>query len=252
MSETKLLKIFELLESNTIMTVKELSEELDCSEMTIRRYLSTLEERNLVQRLHGSAFLKQDARPTKFDEQMKINSREKFLIAHEASRLIKENDIVCFDSGTTTHRMMRLLDDQLKFTAFTPSIPLLMDLGQYTKVKVLTPEGVLNHNNLTIELSKNTLKKNLNADISFISCRSLRLPFGTFEHTDQLIQTKRWLAQQGKKKILLADSSKWQKYSVLSCIPLVDIDIIITDSGVEKDHVKLAEQLGKKVIVVSD
>lgn len=252
MEKTKDIQIIQLLESRTIMSVTELSESLECSEMTIRRYLDDLQERGLVQRMHGGAYLCQNAKPTKFDEQANIHTREKYLIALEASKMIKSGDIVCFDSGTTIHRMMRLIDNQMSFTAITPSIPLMMDLGKYNQVDVRIPEGELNHNNLTIQLSSNALMQKVDADISFISSRSLWLPNGTYEHTDDLIPTKRWLAKQAKKCCLLVDSSKWQRRSVQSCVPLKDIDVIITDSAAPNDQISLAKSLGKEVLIVSD
>ncbi|HHU53849.1 MAG TPA: DeoR/GlpR transcriptional regulator [Clostridiaceae bacterium] len=250
--EKKDLLIVELLEKNGILSVKELSQILLCSEMTIRRYLVTLETKGLVKRHHGCAFLNTRARPTKFSEQMNINSREKFLIAIEAARMIRNEQVVCFDSGTTIQRMVDLLDNRLTFTAITPSLPFIESVAKIKGVKVVVPEGIYNYNNRTLELTDNAINHNINADISFISCRSFRIPVGTYEHTDTLVPTKRWLAKQSKTTVLLADSSKWQIESLRRCLTLSEIDIIITDEGVPKDSVDKLQNLGKKIVIAKE
>lgn len=244
--------IVELLEENGILSVKELSQKLLCSDMTVRRYLDILETKGLVKRSHGCAFLNTRAKPTKFSEQMNINSREKFLIAIEAVRMVKNEQVICFDSGTTIQRMVDLLDNRLKFTAITPSLPFAESIAKIKGVKVLLPEGVYNHNNRTLELTQNATNQNIKADMSFISCRSFRVPVGTYEHTDTLVPTKRWLAKQSKTTVLLVDSSKWQIDSLRRCLALSEIDIIITDEGAPKDSVNKLQKLGKKIIIAKE
>jgi len=235
-----------------VLSVNELSELIGCAEMTIRRHLDSLEERNLVVRRHGCAYLTNDAKPTIFDEQIKLNSREKFLIAHEASKMIRPNSTICFDSGTTIHRIVNLIDPNIRFTAITPSLPFATELAKLGNVKIIMHSGTLNKNNLTLEYAPDILQKKINVDISFISCRSFKAPNGTYEHTDTLIANKRWFANIGKKTVLLADSSKWLKRSVQLCVSLKNIDTIITDSKILDEDVNLIRKLGKEIIVVSD
>jgi len=246
------IQIIELLEENGILSVTELSKKLKCSDMTIRRYLAVLENKGLVKRSHGCAFLKNVAKPTMFSEQMNVNSREKFLIALEATRMIQNNNIICFDSGTTIQRMVGLLDNRLIFTAITPSLPFAESMSKIKGVKVLIPEGIMNHKNRTLEFTKNTINQTIRADISFISCRSFRIPAGTYEHTDTLVPTKRWLAKQSRTTVLLVDSSKWQISSLRKCLSLSEIDIIITDEGVPQESISQLKKLGKEVIVAKE
>ena len=63
-------RIIELLENQMICTPKELSDTLNCSEMTIRRDLNELEQMQLIRRKHGCAFLMKEAKPNYFHEQI--------------------------------------------------------------------------------------------------------------------------------------------------------------------------------------
>ena len=53
-------KIISLLRENEQMTVKEISEVFDISEVTVRRDLETLAAKNLIERTRGAARLNQD------------------------------------------------------------------------------------------------------------------------------------------------------------------------------------------------
>jgi DeoR/GlpR family transcriptional regulator of sugar metabolism len=243
--------IIDLLEKNTIMTVSELSQELSCSEMTIRRYLNELAEKGFVVRGHGHAYLNPDAKPTMYDEQMQVNKREKIAIAHEAIKFISQGNVVNFDSGTTIQRLAEMLDDDLVISAITPSLTVARELANHKNISIMMPEGQLNHNNLTLEILAQDEMPEITADIAFLSCRALKLPVGTYEHTNSLIATKQYLAKTAKKRILLVDSSKWNINSIVKCLPLLDFDVIITDENVLDKNVNLVKNFDVEVIVAS-
>ncbi|HBQ60673.1 MAG TPA: transcriptional regulator, partial [Balneolaceae bacterium] len=95
-------KILQELKENGKVSVQELSNELDVSEVTIRKDLRVLEDKGLLFRTHGGAT---QSNPYTSDrpvsEKEKIQAEEKNAIANEAIKLIGDNDSIILASGTT-------------------------------------------------------------------------------------------------------------------------------------------------------
>lgn len=105
LAEERLAKITGRVNERGSVTVQELVEYLATSESTIRRDLNYLDAIGEVTKVHGGAV----AAGTLFkmhdddiSDRRIINSEEKNLIARYAASLIKRDDFVYIDAGTTT------------------------------------------------------------------------------------------------------------------------------------------------------
>ncbi|MBO5486415.1 MAG: DeoR/GlpR transcriptional regulator, partial [Eubacterium sp.] len=101
--EKRLEEILKLVEQNGSVTVQELTEHLQASESTIRRDLSLLDEEGKLNRVHGGATAVNTyyTRDVEVEYRKNINREEKTEIARYAASLIKPNDLVYLDAGTT-------------------------------------------------------------------------------------------------------------------------------------------------------
>jgi DeoR family transcriptional regulator, fructose operon transcriptional repressor len=107
--------ILEELRNNSVVYVNELVKMLDTSESTIRRDLNYLDEVGKLKKVHGGATLLEKEFHTKDDlvsirETLNIN--DKSIIAKHAANLIKKDDFVYIDSGTTTNLMIDFLEEK--------------------------------------------------------------------------------------------------------------------------------------------
>ncbi len=242
--------IIEIMENQPIISIKELSEKLNCTEMTVRRNLDQLQELDFVKREHGYARLLKTAEPITYYEQSEVNVAEKKAIAAAALTLIHPYDSICLDSGTSIQNLVDLIPDNLPLSIITPNLIAANTLMSKNQIQVFMPNGFLDHNKGTLVLTDESALDLYKADIAFLSCRSLRLPEGTFEHTNNLLLNKRALSSIATKKILLIDYAKWGMNSLCQAISLKDIDIIITDRKAPADMVEAAANMGKEIIVV--
>jgi DeoR family fructose operon transcriptional repressor len=138
----------------------------------------------------------------------------------------------------------------MELSVITPSLTAAMVLSGKPNIQVMIPGGMLHHSNRSILIEESSLTDNYSVDIAFLSCRSFRLPGGTFEHSQNLTNTKRALAKIARTRILLMDHSKWNVNSLCMTIPLKSIDLIITDTGAPMEQVRQAAALGLKIILV--
>ena len=109
LSEARQSKIVNLVNENRSMTIQMLMKELDTSESTIRRDLSELDAQGKIEKVYGGAVAKELIFSGK-DESVNLrkeqNKDSKISIARYAASLIKDEDFVYLDAGTTTEMMI--------------------------------------------------------------------------------------------------------------------------------------------------
>ncbi|MCI1209118.1 MAG: DeoR/GlpR family DNA-binding transcription regulator [Treponema sp.] len=238
------------MQTRNIISIKELSNLLNCTEMTVRRNLDKLQEMNFIKREHGYAVLLKNAEETDYYVQIEENKKEKEAIASIALQYLVPFESICLDSGTTIQQMVSMIPPNMPLSVITSSLTAAMTLSNNSNVQVLLPAGFLNHANRSILFVEPERIAKYKADIAFISCRAFRVPGGAFEHTQTLTATKKALASIATKRILLLDYSKWDVNSLCNSISLENLHTIITDDKAPAESVKKAAEFGTEIIVV--
>jgi Transcriptional regulators of sugar metabolism len=115
LSEKRFFEILKIVNDKKSVTVQELTELLNTSESTIRRDLTVLHNEGKLKKVHGGAtaigmnyYMKDDEVAYRQD----LNMEEKRRIAKYAASLIRENDFVYMDAGTTTELMIDYIEAQ--------------------------------------------------------------------------------------------------------------------------------------------
>ena len=110
LAEIRRKQILDLLRQreNGAVSIRELSDELRVSEMTIRRDLDFLKKKDLLRRVHGGAVAFSLEEPgTPFHERTSDADLQKKVIGQLAAWLVKEGETIILDAGTTTREVGR-------------------------------------------------------------------------------------------------------------------------------------------------
>ena len=106
--------ILQLLEDRKSITVNEVKDILKTSESTVRRDITALDKAGKLTKVFGGAVLADNiylsAEPTVAQKE-ETNQKEKRQIARYAVSLIKDQDFVYLDAGTTTGYMLDFLEE---------------------------------------------------------------------------------------------------------------------------------------------
>ena len=244
--------LVDLILSNEVMSVADLSERLNTSMMTIRRDLDFLEQKGIIKKIHGGAVLiKNESNQPTFHERIDEYSDLKQRIGKEAVKLIKEGSVVFFDAGTTTLAAVDNLPEDLEFTAITTGLMTAVALCRKPKVNIVSIGGNIHcssyssTNHIAVDMIKS-----FNADMAFISTKAFSLPQGTYESLLQLIEVKRAIVSVSKKVVLLADHSKFESKSLSLSVPTKNINMIITDNLAPVKIIDEIKKTGIEMIVV--
>src|SRR5574344_686417 len=115
LTEQRYEEIIKLLEVYGTITVQELRDKLDASESTIRRDLNFLHDKGKLMKVFGGAVAIGAAVYTKdvqLENRKSIQINEKILIARYAATLIRPDDFVYLDAGSTTGYMIDYITKQ--------------------------------------------------------------------------------------------------------------------------------------------
>ncbi|MDD2978674.1 MAG: DeoR/GlpR family DNA-binding transcription regulator [Hespellia sp.] len=115
LAEERFAKITEIVEQKKSVTVLELTQLLGTSESTIRRDLTALHKMNRLIKVHGGATAIEMDYATKdadFAVRKDMNVEEKKVIAKYAADLVKNNDFVYLDAGSSTDYMVDCLEER--------------------------------------------------------------------------------------------------------------------------------------------
>src|SRR6056297_769495 len=104
--------IVQLVTEQDGCSVATLADELEFSKATIRRDLQDMEAEGRIERSHGGAVpVSSVGREQSYDKREVDRLAAKQAIGRRASEEIREGQVVCFDSGTTTMEVARAAPD---------------------------------------------------------------------------------------------------------------------------------------------
>lgn len=243
-----ILKTVELLRS---ISVQELKERLDVSEVTIRKDLSFLEDEGLIVRTHGGARLAQDLnRIRTLSLRKRENPEIKKLIAQKASELIQEGDTIFLDSGSTCQALAEIIHDTKRsIRVITNALPIMNILAPCETVSIYTIGGSFRREagSFIGPLSLSNLQ-DYQIEICFVGATGFDKS-GTFTSQNVIeSQVKKQVMASSRRRVILADSTKStiQAFSVFARPN--DIDILVTDNACT--YLKELKKIGIEVIVV--
>lgn len=243
--------IMEVLIKEEAMSVSELAELLDVSSVTIRKDLNELEQAGKLYRSHGKArIINPFTLNRSVSEKEKMAPEQKDAIGREAAKLIDRDDSIIIASGTTVHALARNIKPIHRLTVVTASLQVSVILSQDESNDIIQLGGMLRHSSLSVvgQYSKSILE-NCSFSKLFIGVDGIDFNYG-FTTTDMReAELNQQMMRAAQKVIVLADSTKFGRRGFAKIGNIEDIDMIITDSGINPNIVKQIKEHGIEVIV---
>lgn len=223
--------ILALLNEKHFLTVDELCQTLYASGATIRRDLSELEAQGLLKRVRGGA-IAYDGISSDLPSLLRSNSNVegKKHIAQLASALYMRDSMTLFmDSSTTVKCLAQEITRHKQLSVITNSVEISYLLSTSPNAKIYSSGGRIRNHSTMVGPSALNMVKARYADVFFFSCAGLSLEYGTTETNEESAEVKRVMFANSKKRVLLCDSSKFEKVFSFRCFDLSEMDAIITN-----------------------
>jgi DeoR/GlpR family transcriptional regulator of sugar metabolism len=238
-------RILRALSQHSPVLVAELASDLDCSEMTVRRDLESLERIGALRRVHGGAtsvFL--SAEETPYGIRALEFTDAKAAIGAAAANLLADGETVILDGGTTAMEVARALRSR-QLTVMPLALRPVFELHECPGITLLLPGGEVRPAELSMtgSLAESSFSQ-LRFDTYVMGPCGLDAKAGITTHFLAETAIKRAAARCSQRVIAVADSSKLGRVAFGHVCDLDDIDIVLTDAGADQQKIEELRAMG--------
>ncbi len=244
--------ILDILQLQGGVSVTDLSQRLNVSEVTIRKDLTALEKQNKLYRTHGRAIpISPYIGDRHINEKEKQYVLEKQAIGKAAAAMIHEHDSILMASGTTILFAAKQLVEAKNITVITASVSVSSMLSQNRDIDVVQLGGLVRESSVSVvgSFAENMLKY-FNCSQLFIGADGVDLEFGVTTTNMMEANLNRMMMDASQQTILLVDSSKFGKKGFSKICNLDKVDMIITDKNIPQMYLDSLTNLGIEVTIV--
>lgn len=245
-------KILELLKARGMVSVNDLSKELNVSAVTIRKDLGLLEAKKLLFRAHGGAIRKDPYIANRnVSEKEKLFPEEKKRIGQEAASLLLPEDAIIIASGTTVLAFARNIARDASLTVLTSAMNVAMALLDCPRIELIQLGGIVRHTSTSV--IGNFVEKmleNFSSTKLFLGVDGFDIEYGLTTTNALEANVNRAMIRASQKIVVLTDSSKFGRRGFGRICGVEVVDQVITDSGISPELVEELEEMGIKVSVV--
>ncbi len=226
--------IVDLVRERQRVTVDFLADQLTTSRETIRRDLTELAGRGLIQKYHGGATvpdlsgagLKGEG---SFQARMQDHMREKRTVARRAAALFSPGDTLFIDTGTTTVIFAEELCRLSRLTVITNSVSIAQTIvrGEENHAFLLggeySDDASENLGTLAVEQVSR-----FHATHAVLTVGAIE-PEGVFDYNLNEAEIARAMIAQSRHVTVLADGGKFSRSALFQVCPLAAIDRLVTN-----------------------
>lgn len=256
LTEQRYEEIYNLLEREGSVRTIMLCDALHTSRETIRRDLENMEARGMLRRIRGGAMKLETMRDknaayTSFRARREENLSSKGSIALEAVKHIKDGQTVALDSGTTSLSVAKAVKARFhSLTVVTNSFAVAQELAGAEGITLILTGGVYRADEEAFVSDVATLIfSRINVDIFFLTTCGISVERGiTYQRLDEIsVQNK--MMEAADRTIVLADSSKIGKNSLVKMCGIEKISMVITDPDVTEEQLETFKNAGVNIII---
>ncbi|WP_019819162.1 DeoR/GlpR family DNA-binding transcription regulator [Saccharomonospora saliphila] len=230
--------------------VADLAEEFGLTTETIRRDMSVLERHGLLRRVHGGAIpVERLGFEPGLADRDEVRTAEKERIAKAALAELPAEGAVLLDAGTTTARMAEAWPAERELTVVTNSVPIAGSLVTRPRTTVLIVGGKVRGRTMaSVEDWALRSLADTRVDVAFVGTNGLTAGHGLSTPDSSEAAVKRAMIAAARRVVVLADHTKIGTDCLVRFGTLSEVDVLVTDNGLDADTARHLETEGPKVI----
>ncbi|VUW99258.1 Glucitol operon repressor [Streptococcus constellatus] len=242
-------EIINLVSQYEKIDVNTLSETLHVSKVTIRKDLDKLESKGLLHREHGYAVLNSD---DDLNVRLSFHYNTKRSIAKEAAKLVKDNETIIIESGSTCALLAEEICQTKRNVKIVTNSYFIADyVRNYDSCTILLLGGEFQKD------SRVTVGPLLKEMIQFFHVKHAFV--GTDGYDEELgftgkdlmrSEVVQYMSEASDELIVLTDSSKFAKSGTVKRFGLKQVAQVITDSGISDALVRKLEAAKIKLTLI--
>jgi DeoR/GlpR family transcriptional regulator of sugar metabolism len=229
------------------IVAKDLAQELGTSEDTIRRDLRELAQDGKLQRVHGGA-LPASAAVGDLKVREQVSPRDKSELGRAGASMIRPNQVVILDGGTTALQVASHLAPDLRATIVTHSPTVAVEAAKHQYVDIIMLGGRLfRHSMVNVGAAVIDAASRLRADIYFMGVTGVHPDAGLSTGDAEEAAVKRALHERAAETIVLASAEKLMAASPFLVTSLSEISLLMVPPRTQDRVVRAFRAGGTKV-----
>jgi len=245
--------LLQKLQDNGYVQVAEMAAMLKVSVITIRRDLERMENGGQCIRTRGGAVCAANSTTLELPYDIKRSRyiEEKRRIAAAAAKLVGEGETIILDGGSTTYELALLLLRRRALTVVTNDLQIATKLASSPSITLVCTGGIARANVYTLQGPQvESLLRTLRVNKAFLSADAIHPDGGIANVNLDEVAVKQAIVKAAKQVILLADSSKFATTGFVTFCDLSEIDLLITDSGIQQTSLDMLKDRSVAVTLV--
>ena len=251
-------QILERIQRDGGVSVAELARDHAVSAITVHRDLEQLAREGLVERVHGGARAIRGLGTlpliaTAWTQRVEQASSAKMAIAGHAAAMVTPGSTIFLDASSTALALARRLmeDPPNELTLVTNSPAIAYEVIAEPMHVVVCPGELDQHMRMLAGRWTVEFIGDLNFDTAFVSAAGLTLDAGLTTSRRPLADVVNAARAAAGRTVGLIDSSKVGRSSLVSIAPAEELDVIVTDDGLEEDVVEQYRAAGVRLEIVN-
>jgi DeoR family transcriptional regulator, glycerol-3-phosphate regulon repressor len=225
-------QILDLLRRRGYAGIDELVSRFDVTPQTIRRDLQELSERGLLRRHHGGASILSSIANTDYSQRHIEQAAEKERVAAAAASLVASGSSIFMTPGTTVEAVAAVIagSDLMNLRVVTNSTAVADILGQNRNIVVCLTGGFWQaHNRALAGPAAVEAVERYRCDVVLTSVGAIDADGWLLEFRDEEAAVARAMLANARRRILVADHSKFSKVASCKLARVSDMTTLVTD-----------------------
>jgi DeoR/GlpR family transcriptional regulator of sugar metabolism len=251
-------QILERVQRDGGVSVAELARDHAVSAITVHRDLEQLAREGLVERVHGGARAIRGLGTlpliaTAWTQRVEQASSAKMAIAGHAAAMVTPGSTIFLDASSTALALARRLMEEPpnELTLVTNSPAIAYEVIAEPMHVVVCPGELDQHMRMLAGRWTVEFIGDLNFDTAFVSAAGLTLDAGLTTSRRPLADVVNAARAAAGRTVGLIDSTKVGRSSLVSIAPAEELDVIVSDDGLEEDVVEQYRAAGVRLEIVN-
>jgi DeoR family transcriptional regulator, deoxyribose operon repressor len=226
--------LLEQVQKKGRLSLKKAADQLQVSEMTIRRDVAASGGR--LSALGGYILADQPSTPYALEREHDANRAAKALACQYACSLIEPEDTLFLDCGTTMPHLAERLPDDLDLTVVCYALNVAEILARKRGIRMVLMGGLYHASSASFEGESGlAILKSIRLNKAFISAGGVHVSRGISCSNFHEVPVKRIAMENALSSFLVVDSSKFGKLKPAYFAEQAAFEAMITESGIGKE-----------------
>ncbi len=245
--------ILEIARREGRVDVEGLAVRFDVTPQTIRKDLNDLCDMEKLNRVHGGAVYPSNTVNVAYQARRDIAADGKARIAAAVANLIPDNSSLILNIGTTTEEVAQALRRHQGLMVITNNLNVAYILADAPGVEVVVTGGMVRKTDGGIVgAAAVDLIRQFKVDYAVVGTSAIDEEGTLLDFDYREVRVSQAILAQARTKILVADSTKFERRAPVQIGQMSDIDMFVTDAPVPSGVAEAIASSGVEVIVAAE